>query len=325
METSRKLWAIIISAAALVGCQNNSPPGTHPSDGRPPDVKENPPGSELSLSPEFEQFARERGYNPRAHHEVLAYFRKLWAGEPRDATFEAKSLSTDLNFKLLNFAELVVAMSRALDLPVDEAILFVSITTNPKPLPEGILTRKVADLIGKQSEEERARKLLGGADTKEMAVRPLVEPLGRVESLLKYCVAIETWCRKDKPSRFPSLTADAPTAPPHMKGQHPDSIRIYRERQQELGKPWEEATTTAVVKFIVYELKRDKKKGLNADQITRTTNLTTDLGLDQLDFVEMLMNLEEHYDARIRFDYDSAPTSVGDVLDAIDKQLSNRK
>lgn len=142
-------------------------------------------------------------YQARAHHEVLEYFRKLWAGKPRDAAFEAKALGKDLNFRVLNFAELIVAMCAEIDLPVEKAVDFVSIGEGPEPLPEGVLTQKVAKLSG-LSEEERTRRLLADAETKRIALAPMAAPIDRVEPLIRYCRAVEKWCRQDRPSRFPS-------------------------------------------------------------------------------------------------------------------------
>lgn len=325
MGKSLKVWTLLALATVLVGCRDDTLSPTPQSDTRHPGAQEKPVDREPPISADFEQFAKERSYNPHAHREVLKYFRKLWAGEPRDAAFEAKSLSKDLDFKLLNFAELVVSMSRELDMPVSEAVEFVSISTSTEPLPEGVLTRKVADGAYTHSEEERARKLLSEEDTKDLAVLPIMEPLDRVESLMKFCVAIEAWCRKDKPSRFPSLAVVDFTAPPHMQKRHPIDIRHYRERRKALGKPWEEATASAVFKYVAYEVKSVKKRDLAPDKITRTTNLRTDLGLDDLDVVELLLGLEDHYDALVRFEDSFNPITVGAVIDMIDKKLPSGK
>lgn len=328
MGRSLKAWTLMALATVLIGCRNDtSPPPTPQSDARHPGGKEKPVDREPSISADFEQFAKERSYSPRAHHEVLKYFRKLWAGEPRDSAFEAKSLGKDLDFKLLNFAELVVSMSRELDIPVDEAVKFVSITTSPQPLPEGILTRKVADMASTHSEEERARQILSDADTKTLAVLPIMEPLDRVGTLMAFCVAIESWCREDKPSRFAlGTTVVDPTVPPQMQTRHPDDIRDYRERRKALGKPWEESTDSAVFKYIAYEFKKNKRN-LPQDKITRATNLHSDLGYDQLDVFDLLLKLCDHYDHRVRLKIEGnlSPNTLGDVIDMIDKDLRSEK
>lgn len=163
-------------------------------------------------------------YTPRAHHEVLEYFRKLWTGKPRDAAFEARTLD-DLGFRVLNLAELIVAMCAEIDLPVDKAVDFVSIGASPTPLPEGILTRKVAILAEAFSEEDRAKLVLADPQMKAVALAPMAPPVDTVERLIRYCMAVEKWCREDRPSRFPALvTAGSPGAPPHMAGRHAEDV-----------------------------------------------------------------------------------------------------
>ena len=118
-----------------------------------------------------------------------------------------------------------------------------------------------------------------------------------------------------------------PTAPPHMQKRHPDDIRHYRERRKALGKPWEEATASAVFKYIAYELKRDKKRDLSPDKLTRATNLESDLGYDLLDVFELLSGLCDHYDHRVRLKIEgnSSPETLGDVIDMVDKDLRPEK
>ena len=61
------------------------------------------------------------------------------------------------------------------------------------------------------------------------------------------------------------------------------------------------------------------------EKITRTTNLRSDLALNDLDVVEFLLGLEDHYDTRVRFEDTFKPMTVGAVIDMIDKQLRSGK
>src|SRR5262245_24047109 len=200
---------LALLAAALPSCgerSSDSGGAGSSADGR---ARVNPPTEEPVFSPEFEKTAKERGYDPHAHRVVLRYFRKLWAGEARDAGFEAKTLSHDVGFRLLNLAELVVAMSDEIDLPIDNAVEFLSTGTAPDPLAEGVLTAEVARLRVTCTEEERALRLLGDPDTKDLAVAPLKPPVDRVEALVRFCSAMEMWCRPDGTSHFPKPAAQA--------------------------------------------------------------------------------------------------------------------
>ncbi|HUT32918.1 MAG TPA: hypothetical protein VNE39_05520 [Planctomycetota bacterium] len=325
MERCLSICALVVTASFFGACSSDDPSPVSESEPSLTQRPEQPLEEKEPISASFQEFAVDRGYNPRAHHQVLRYFRKLWAGESRDPAFEAKSLRRHLDFRLLNLAELIVAMCSEIDLSVGDAIEFLSISTSSEPLPEAILTQRVATMAA-SSEEERARRLLTEADTKSLAVSPIHDQFDRVEFLVKFCAAIEGWCRKDKPSRFPSLAVEDPTAPPHMRKSHPDDIRVYRARRKALGKPWEENTATAVSRYIAYELKREFNRDLAIDKIVPTAKFSADLGLDEVDIIGLFMGLEDHYDGRFALDAIEEDdlnnaTTVGDLIRAIDRQL----
>lgn len=195
------LRALLVAGLSACGKGASIPKPAAERDG----TSARPPAADRGPSPDFESSARQQGYDPRAHRVVLEYFRRLWTGEARDAAFEAKVLSRDLGFRVLNLAELVLAMSKEIDLPIDRAIEFLSIGNDPEPLSEGVLAARIAELSATCSEEERARRVLGDLDLKEIALSPLKKPIDGVEPLIRYCYAIEQWCREDGGHRFPSM------------------------------------------------------------------------------------------------------------------------
>ena len=59
--------------------------------------------------------------------------------------------------------------------------------------------------------------------------------------------------------------------------------------------------------------------GEEVDQITETTNFKEDLGADSLDLFEMVMALEEEYDAEIPTEDLEKIATVGDVIAYLNK------
>lgn len=59
--------------------------------------------------------------------------------------------------------------------------------------------------------------------------------------------------------------------------------------------------------------------GAEIDQITETTNFKEDLGADSLDLFEMVMALEEEYDAEIPTEDLEKIATVGDVIAYLSK------
>lgn len=68
-----------------------------------------------------------------------------------------------------------------------------------------------------------------------------------------------------------------------------------------------------VTKILVEQLRIDKKK------VTKDTNLTTDLGADSLDLVEILMSLEEEFDISIPDEAIPEIRTIGDLVGYIEK------
>src|SRR6185295_12113507 len=87
---------LLFTAILFIGCNTNSSQSVQsPSQSTQAQIEKVKPER---VSPQFQKFAEEFGYNPHAHHEVLDYFRKLWAGEPRNAAFEALKFDENVEF-----------------------------------------------------------------------------------------------------------------------------------------------------------------------------------------------------------------------------------
>lgn len=58
--------------------------------------------------------------------------------------------------------------------------------------------------------------------------------------------------------------------------------------------------------------------GIDAETITETTDIVSDLGADSLDVVEMLMTLEDEYGITIEDDKVAEMKTVGDVVRCVE-------
>ena len=58
--------------------------------------------------------------------------------------------------------------------------------------------------------------------------------------------------------------------------------------------------------------------GIDAEIITETTDIVSDLGADSLDVVEMLMTLEDEYGITIEDDKVAEMKTVGDVVRCVE-------
>ena len=61
-------------------------------------------------------------------------------------------------------------------------------------------------------------------------------------------------------------------------------------------------------------------KGVDTSSVTMETKFEEDLGADSLDLVELIMELEEHYDVTIPDEDAQSISSVGDVVAYIEKR-----
>ena len=60
---------------------------------------------------------------------------------------------------------------------------------------------------------------------------------------------------------------------------------------------------------------------LDADDITMESNLTEDLGADSLDFVDIVMSLEDEFDAEFPEEDMESVKTVGDVVRYIEENI----
>jgi acyl carrier protein len=71
------------------------------------------------------------------------------------------------------------------------------------------------------------------------------------------------------------------------------------------------------VKDIIVE-----QLGVNADEVTRDASFIEDLGADSLDTVELVMALEEEFQAEIPDEEAEKLKTVGDAIDFIEKKIA---
>jgi acyl carrier protein len=78
----------------------------------------------------------------------------------------------------------------------------------------------------------------------------------------------------------------------------------------------------ATIKEQVYDLVADHL-GVAKDTLTDETHFKKDLGIDSLDSVEMVMELEEEFDVKIEDDESEKLLTVGDVVKLMEKKQSS--
>ncbi len=65
-----------------------------------------------------------------------------------------------------------------------------------------------------------------------------------------------------------------------------------------------------------------RQLGVSEDQVTEDAKFIEDLGADSLDLVELVMALEEAFDAEIPDEDSEKLTSVGDAINYIESKIS---
>lgn len=73
---------------------------------------------------------------------------------------------------------------------------------------------------------------------------------------------------------------------------------------------------------MVFEKVREilvKQLGVSESKVTKDTNLTTDLGADSLDLVEILMSLEEEFNVSIPDEVIPEIKTINDLVKFIEK------
>ena len=63
-------------------------------------------------------------------------------------------------------------------------------------------------------------------------------------------------------------------------------------------------------------------KGVDASSVTMKTRFEDDLNADSLDLVELIMELEEHYDLAIPDEDAQSIATVGDAVEYVEKRQS---
>jgi len=167
--------AVLVAVGAAAGCKPPPPPAPPP---KAPAPAPPPPAPEPAPAPKV--------HDPKAFEPVLSYILGVFDGKPKDDAFEAR----DVQFDTLDLAELVMGLCRQRKLSTDKAVEFMGLGTKGD-LPEGTLARRIIELSATKNAVERAEIL-----TKETTlVRPM-RVLKTVEDLLKYCRAVEGWCKQ---------------------------------------------------------------------------------------------------------------------------------
>jgi hypothetical protein len=125
------------------------------------------------------------------HRQILDYFRRLESGGQLDPTFEQLSLNNDLGFNSLDLAEIIFAISKEYEIPIDRIVHFLSIG-----LPGGgdqalaLLLRRIATLADSFSTIERMALLDSGVVGDRKEILPINSMFDSVGFIIKYCRAV---------------------------------------------------------------------------------------------------------------------------------------
>jgi len=70
---------------------------------------------------------------------------------------------------------------------------------------------------------------------------------------------------------------------------------------------------------VIEDVKRivAEHMGIPADTIRESSNLETDIGCDSLDLVEIMMEVEEHFDIEVPDEIGNEVDTIGDVADGV--------
>lgn len=132
-----------------------------------------------------------RPFDGSAHRIVLAYLRRLRAGQPPDPAFEARSLAHDLGFNTLSLAEVMFAVSCEHAIPVDTIADFLACgIPGGGDLETANLLKRIAILAESFSEEERDLLLATGIIGDPSEVAPISAHFDNVGFMVKYCGAV---------------------------------------------------------------------------------------------------------------------------------------
>ncbi|HKL44026.1 MAG TPA: acyl carrier protein [Candidatus Absconditabacterales bacterium] len=67
------------------------------------------------------------------------------------------------------------------------------------------------------------------------------------------------------------------------------------------------------------------KLGITESEVTKGASFSNDLGADSLDFVELIMEVENEFNVRVYSEFEYALTTVGDMEKYIRNYLSDNK
>jgi hypothetical protein len=130
-------------------------------------------------------------FDANAHPIVLAYLRRLWAGEPPDPVFEAKSLSRELRFNTLSLAEVMFALSKERGVPVDTISDFLACgIPGGGDIKTANLLKRIAILADSFSEEQRDDLIAAGIVGDPSEIAPISAEFDNVGFVVKYCRAV---------------------------------------------------------------------------------------------------------------------------------------
>ena len=68
-----------------------------------------------------------------------------------------------------------------------------------------------------------------------------------------------------------------------------------------------------------------QKSGLDASQIKSSANFIRDLGIDSLDYIELIMEFEQEFDIRIPDTEGEGIKTVGQAIELIERKISETK
>jgi hypothetical protein len=129
--------------------------------------------------------------NPTAHHVILEYLRSIWNGAERDNDFEQKSLTNDIDFNLVNLAELTISVCKERNLSLERVIDFSTIMDVGGQQHLTTLLKRLQILMKSFGEEERIKLIDSGVVGDRKEVLPIFKEFDKVEFVVKIMLAFE--------------------------------------------------------------------------------------------------------------------------------------
>ncbi len=117
--------------------------------------------------------------------------------------------------------------------------------------------------------------------------------------------------------------------PRHLRSQKYSEVKAYWQRRDIFGDPTTQHAEILIPQLLAYEINLLKGTSITADQCKKRFTLMEDLGLDEIETADILLNIESHYNNRLDLggeeDEELPEITVGYMIEAVQEQVMKKK